>query len=163
MPAISCRPAAAALLVAMLGALALPAAAQGAGDFNFSRDCSDWLDKKGYSADYIEQKTGKRQQGFPKDWRGNVEPRDVQPGDVVISYIVRKGASMRVAYVDEVRRNADGSAGAVFVSEWNWGKYTDERCFVTDHFGRLSNGPPILVEAIGKVWRPSLPLPGAAH
>jgi hypothetical protein len=133
------------------------AAAQPASDFQ--RECGDWLSKKGYSADYIEQKTGKRQPGFPKNWRGNVEARDVQPGDVVISHLKRKGDAMRVAYVEDVRRNADGSAGSVIVTEWNWGKYTNEPCFVTDHFGRLSESTPIMVDTIAKVWRPSLPLP----
>ena len=60
-----------------------------------------------------------------------------------------------------MRRNADGTAGAVFVTEWNRGKYIDRRCFVTDHFGRLSESPPITVGEIDKVWRPSLPLKAA--
>ena len=130
--------------------------------FVFNRDCAKWIDQHGYSMDYIQQKTGKRQPGYAQSWRGNVEPRDVQPGDVVISHIREKGQSMRVAYVESVRRNADGSAGAVFVTEWNQGKYTDERCFVTDHFGRLSESKPLTMEAIAKVWRPSLPLKGTA-
>ena len=128
---------------------------------DFARDCAQWIDKKGYSADYIKLKTGKRQKGMPLNWRGNVEPKDVQPGDVVISYIREKGRNMRVAYVEEVRRNADGSAASLTVSEWNMGKYIDEPCFVTDHFGRLAESRPMPIDTIGKVWRPSLPLPAA--
>jgi hypothetical protein len=125
---------------------------------DFARDCAQWIDKKGYSADYIKLKTGMRQKGMPLDWRGNVEPKDVQPGDVVISYIREKGRNMRVAYVEEVRRNADGGAASLIVSEWNMGRYIDERCFVTDHFGRLSESRPMPIDTITKVWRPSLPL-----
>ncbi|MEJ8821337.1 hypothetical protein WKW80_04705 [Variovorax humicola] len=130
--------------------------------FDFNRDCAKWIEQHGYSLDYIVLKTGKRQRGQPKAWRGNVEPRDVQPGDVVIMYIQDRGNSERVAYVEEVRRNADGTAGAVFVTEWNRGKYIDRACFVTDHFGRLSESKPVTVDTIDKVWRPSLPLKGAA-
>jgi hypothetical protein len=128
---------------------------------DFARDCAQWIDKKGYSADYIKLKTGKRQTGMPLNWRGNVEPKDVQLGDVVISYLREKGRNMRVAYVEEVRRAADGSAASLIVSEWNMGKYVDERCFVTDHFGRLSESRPMPIDTITKVWRPSLPLPAA--
>jgi len=142
--------------------LCAAAAAHAEEAFDFNRDCAKWIEQHGYSLDYIVLKTGKRQRGQPKAWRGNVEPRDVQPGDVVIMYIQDRGNSERVAYVEEVRRNADGTAGAVFVTEWNRGKYIDRPCFVTDHFGRLSESKPVTVDTIDKVWRPSLPLKGAA-
>ena len=144
------------LLAASLGSAAALAADE---PFLFSRDCAQYLERHGYSIDYIVKKVGSRQRGFAPSWRGNVEPRDVQPGDVVISQLRNKPGAMRVAYVEDVRRNADGSAGAVFVSEWNWGKYTDERCQVTDHFGRLSESKPLTVDTLVKVWRPTLPLP----
>lgn len=147
------------LSVLVLGAASGPLHAQDG--FVFNRDCAKWLEQKGYSTDYIQQKVGTRQRGFAQNWQGNVEPKDVQPGDVVIAFIRQKGQNMRVAYVEEVRRNADGTSGAVFVTEWNQGKYTDERCFVTDHFGRLSESKPMTVGTIDKVWRPSLPLKGA--
>ncbi len=149
------------LLFASLACGVVVGAAHAQQPLDFQRDCADWIARKGYSADYIEQKIGKRQPGVPRYWRGNVDAKDVQPGDVVITFIQRKGQNQRLAYVEEVRRNADGSAGAVFVSEWNQGKYTDERCFVTDHFGRLAESKPIPVDTIDKVWRPSLPLPAA--
>ena len=139
-------------------AAAAPASAQG---FDFGRDCAQWIEKKGYSRDYIELKVGQRQPGWPETWRGNVPAKDVMPGDVVLSRIPDKGRNTRVAYVESVRRNDDGSAALVSVSEWNTGKYIDERCFVTDHFGRLSDSKPISVDAIVKVWRPSLPLDAA--
>jgi hypothetical protein len=135
--------------------LARPVAAQ---DFVFNRDCAKWLEQKGYSRDYIELKVGKRQPGWPETWRGNVAPKNIQPGDVAMYLVPEKGQATRVAYVEEVRRNPDGGAGAIVVSEWNYGPYLDERCFVSDHFGRLSVSKPITVDALVKVWRPSLPL-----
>ena len=152
----------AACLVALiaLGALVVPAAhAQGA---NFDRDCSQWIEKKGFSTDYIKLRTGKRQRGMADGWRGNVAPKDVQPGDVVITYIKDKGRRMRVSYVEDVRRNGDGRAGAVIVTEWNEGKYIDEPCLVTDHFGRDSGQRSIPIDTVVRVWRPSLPLPNGA-
>lgn len=133
-----------------------PAAAQSPA---FQRDCAQWIDKHGYSADYIKLKTGKRQRGTPDGWRANIAVKDVQPGDVVITAIKDKPPHMRVSFVEEVRRNSDGSAGAVIVTEWNEGKAVDERCLVTDHFGRDSGRRSIPVDAIVRAWRPSLPLP----
>ena len=68
---------------------------------------------------------------------------------------------MRVSYVEEVRRDSGGVAGAVIVTEWNVGKYIDEACFVTDHFGRDSGRRSIPLDTVVRVWRPSLPLAGA--
>jgi len=64
------------------------------------------------------------------------------------------------SYVEEVRRDRDGIAGAVIVTEWNEGKYIDEACFVTDHFGRDSGQRAIPLDTVVRVWRPSLPLAG---
>jgi hypothetical protein len=141
--------------------LAAPAWAQ-APKASAEPDCSQWVEKKGFSTDYIKLKTGKRQRGMAESWRGNVEPKDVQPGDVVMTYVKDKGKRMRVSYVEDVRRGADGSAGAVLITEWNEGKYIDEPCFVTDHFGRDSGLRSVPVDTIVRVWRPSLPLRGAA-
>lgn len=143
---------------AVVALFALAATAAAAQEFNFQRDCAQWIEKHGYSTDYIKQKVGKRQPGTAENWRGNVDVKDIQPGDVVLTLIREKGRSMRASYVEDVRRNADGSPGAVFVSEWNEGRYIDERCFVTDHFGLLSPSRPITVDRIVRVWRPTLPL-----
>jgi len=149
------RPVARAGLFAVLASAALPVPAQ---EFNFQRDCAQWADKHGYSTDYIKQKIGKRQPGQAENWRGNVEPKDVQPGDVVVTHVRHKSRGMRASYVEEVRRNSDGSAASVLVSEWNVGPFVDERCNVTDHFGMLSPQRPIAIDTVVKVWRPSLPL-----
>lgn len=128
----------------------------------FQRDCAQWIEKHGYSADYIKLKTGKRQRGTPDGWRANIAAKDLQPGDVVITAIKDKPPHLRVSYVEEVRANSDGSAGAAVVTEWNEGKYVDERCLVTDHFGRDSGRRSIPVDTIVRAWRPSLPLAGVA-
>ena len=142
----------AALLLATLAPVAT------AQDFEFQRDCAHWVAQHGYSADYIKLRVGKRQPGPLESWRGNVAASDVQPGDVVLTPIRPKARGLRAAYVEEVRRNADGSASALLVSEWNEGPFVDERCNVTDHFGRLSPQRPVALDTVVRVWRPSLPL-----
>jgi len=137
--------------------VASSASAQGAG----AKDCSEWVAKKGYSVDYIQLKTGKRQRGLAETWRGNVEPKDVQPGDVVLTPIRDKGRRLHASYVEEVRRGDDGSAVAVVATDWNrLGKYVDEACLVTDHFGRDAPLRTIAIESVVRVWRPSLPVSG---
>lgn len=147
----------AATIVAASWLAASVASAQGAG----AKDCSEWIAKKGYSVDYIQLRTGKRQRGMADTWRGNVEPKDVQPGDVVMTPIRDKGRRLHTSYVEEVRRNDSGAAVAVVVTDWNrLGKYTDEACLVTDHFGRDSGPRTLGIELVVRVWRPSLPVSG---
>ena len=124
---------------------------------SFAQKCKDWIDKKGYSTDYIESKIGKRQPGLAPQWKGNVEPTEVQVGDVVFGYVENSTTAQRVALVDEVELK-DGKPAAVIYSEWNQGKrYTDQDCFVTDKFGLPTSGR-LPVPAILRVGRPSLPL-----
>ena len=124
---------------------------------NFIKACQSWIDKKDYSTDYIEQKNGKRQPGLASEWRGNIPVEDVQPGDVILIRLPVAGA-MHAALADEVRRNADGSVSEIRLSEWNWGKMTDQRCLITENFGKLSPTRWITRDAIAQVWRTSLPL-----
>ena len=143
-----------ALLLALTSTLSCDAFAQ-----SFAEKCKSWIDKKGYSTDYIETKTGKRQPGLAPQWKGNVEPADVQVGDVLFTYVPNSTTAQRVAMVDEVIREADGKASAVIYSEWNQGKrFVDRDCLVTDSFGLPTSGR-LPVPAILRVWRPSLPLP----
>jgi hypothetical protein len=124
---------------------------------SFIKDCQPWIDKKGYSTDYIEQKTGKKQPGLAGSWRGNVPVQQVQARDVVLIALRRPGAQ-HAALVEEVRRNADGTVNAIRLSEWNWGRMTHERCLVTENFGRLADERWVEASAVAQVWRPSLPL-----
>jgi hypothetical protein len=147
----------AVLCVAPFASLTFASLACVPADFEFNRDCRQWLNKRGYSVDYILLKTGKRQPGMATKWRSNVAAKEVQFGDVVTSRLRERPAASRASYVEEVRRNADGSPSDVRVSEWNMGRYTDKRCFVTDKFGILTE-KWIPVDALVVVWRPSLPL-----
>jgi hypothetical protein len=125
---------------------------------DFALACKSYIDKKGYSADYIEAKTGKRQPGWPARWKSNVEPADVQVGDVVFASFRDSGTAQRVAMVDEVIQGSDGKAAAVIISEWNYGtRYNDKECAITDKFG-IASSSRIPVPGILRVWRPSLPL-----
>jgi hypothetical protein len=124
----------------------------------FLADCRAWVERKGYSTDYIEQKTGKRQPGLAGSWRGNVDLDRAEPGDVVLVRLRAPGA-MHAALVEEVRRGTGGAVSAVRVSEWNWGRMTDERCLVTENFARLAPARWVDADAIALVWRPSQPLP----
>jgi hypothetical protein len=124
----------------------------------FAEKCKSWIDKKGYSSDYIESKAGKRQPGLAPQWKGNVDPADVQVGDVLFTYVPNSTTAQRVALVDEVETK-DGKAIAVIYSEWNQGtRFTDRDCLVTDKFGLPTSGR-LPVAAILRVWRPSVPLP----
>ncbi|MDP1535993.1 MAG: hypothetical protein Q8L95_02275 [Burkholderiales bacterium] len=139
-------------VLALCSALCTSASAQ-----TFAEKCKSWIDKKGYSTDYIETKTGKRQPGLAPQWKGNIEPADVQVGDVVFTYVPNSTTAQRVAMVDEVELK-DGKAIAVIYSEWNQGnRFTDRDCLVTDKFGLPTSGR-LPVAAILRAWRPSLPL-----
>lgn len=142
------------LMLPLCWALCATASAQ-----SFAEKCKDYVEKKGYSADYIESKTGKRQPGPAARWKSNIELSDLKVGDVVFAYLRDAGGNaQRVAMVDEVIAGADGKATAVIISEWNFGKrFTDKDCFVTDKFG-LPTSTREPVAAILRAWRPSLPL-----
>ena len=58
---------------------------------------------------------------------------------------------MRVSFVEDVSRNADGTSGSAIVSEWNEGKSINEKCAVTDLFGKLGATRSIPVDSIAKV------------
>jgi hypothetical protein len=151
------RAAACATLLMALTAMPTPALAQ---NEPFAVRCKQWIEKKGYSLDYIEHRTGKRQPGQPPSWKGNVKPAAVQVGDVVISSVQGDAAGQRVAYVEEVAAGSDGLAYAVFVTEWNQGKqYLDRDCLVTNLFGQTGSKLRVPLNTVLRVWRPSLPLP----
>jgi hypothetical protein len=147
------RPLIPLLLALATGAVAVPAAAH-AQSASFLRDCREWIDKKGYSTDYIEQKTGKRQPGMASGWTGNVATGDVRAGDVALIRI-RGTDAQHAAYVEEVRKSTDGTT-SLRLSEWNWGPMTNQRCLVTENFGKLASGRWVALEAVAQVWRPSL-------
>ena len=138
-------------------ALSLWSTAAHAQSANFLKDCQQWIEKKGYSSDYIEQKLGKRQRGLPGSWRGNVAVRDVQAGDVALIALPAAGAQ-HAAYVEEVRRNAERAVTGIRISEWNWGPTTNTRCLITENFGKPAPERWIESSSVAAVWRPSLPV-----
>jgi len=153
------RSAASCAAVLLLALSATPSWAQTARE-PFAVRCKQWIDKKGYSLDYIEQRTGKRQEGQPPTWKGNVKPEAVQVGDVVIAQVAGDVAAQRVAYVEEVSAGSDGLAYAVFVTEWNQGRQMlDRDCLVTNLFGQTGSKLRVPLNTVLRVWRPSLPLP----
>ena len=153
------RSAASCAAVLLLALSATPSWAQTARE-PFAVRCKQWIDKKGYSLDYFEQRTGKRQEGQPPTWKGNVKPEAVQVGDVVIAQVAGDVAAQRVAYVEEVSAGTDGLAYAVFVTEWNQGRQMlDRDCLVTNLFGQTGSKLRVPLNTVLRVWRPSLPLP----
>ena len=144
---------------AVLGALAVatPVASR-AQAFSFQRDCAEYIQKRGYSVDYIQKKTGKRQRGMADEWKGNVAVEGVAAGDVVLTHLPEKIKVLHASYVEDVKRDTAGKLVEVMVTDWNFGRYTDERCFVTEKFGTTTPPRPIPAERIVRVWRPGLPL-----
>jgi hypothetical protein len=137
----------------LLAATALPAV-QAQPTPKFDRDCADWIAKKGYSSDYIEQRTGERQAGRARQWRSNITLDELAPGDAVLQGVdSADGRGQRVAIVDSVLRHEDGSIRAVQVSEMNFGKLVDARCHVTENFGKVTSRT-IAIDRLRSAWRP---------
>ncbi len=125
----------------------------------FEADCAKWIEKQGYTRNYIATRVENLQQGSPTQWRGNVEPSQVQVGDIVVVRLRVAPEGLKAGYVESVIRNANGVAARTEVSAWNWGGgFIDRPCFVTKEFGVRSVNP-VQVSEIVRVWRPSLPLP----
>lgn len=122
---------------------------------SFNRKCASWIEKKGYSVDYIEQRTGIRQTGMAATWRANLEPKDAQPGDIVFQRVEAADLnSERAQVVEQVLTNPDGSIRAFRVSEMNIGKMVEPSCHITENFGKVTmrNVP---FERILRAWRPA--------
>jgi len=141
------------ILAAALG-FAAAAQAQGQDTPKFDRECAEWIAKKGYSPDYIEQRTGERQTGMARNWRPNIELEELAPGDVVLQGVdTPDGRGQRVAMVEEVLKRKDGSIRAVRVSEMNLGKLVEPRCHVTENFGKVTMRT-IALDRLRSAWRP---------
>jgi hypothetical protein len=139
--------------------LSLLAAQASAQSEPFSVRCKQWIEKKGYAADYIESRTGLRQPGQPPAWKGNVPLADVKPGDVVFSSVPGSTTAQSVAYVEEVETGPDGAVSAVYVTQWNQGRqFIDRDCLVTTSFGLPGAKTRVPLISLLRAWRPSLPL-----
>lgn len=146
-------------LAALLGLLACMLAAappvHAQDNARFMRDCAEWVAKKGYSVDYIEQRTGQRPAGnMAQNWRANLEPQDVQAGDVVFVHVESAdGKGQRAEVVDEVLRLADGSISGFRTSSMNIGKMVLPQCHVTENFGKVSRRR-VAFDRVERAWRP---------
>lgn len=144
--------AAAGLGIAIVTAGAAPdATAQGSA--RFMRECGQWVEKKGYSVDYLEQRTGVRPSGnMAGDMRSNLDIKDVQPGDVVFLATNDTGGQ-RAEVVDEVIRGADGTIEALKTSSMNIGKMVEPACNITENFGKVVQRR-VAFDRVQRAWRP---------
>jgi len=137
----------------------LASATAGAADGNkWMRDCSEWVEKKGYSVDYVEQRTGVRPNAnMARDWVPNLDPKDATRDDVVFLRIEAADArAQRVEVVDEVVRAADGSIRAFRTSSMNVGKMVEPKCHVTENFGKVRQRT-VSFDRVTGAWRPTKP------
>jgi hypothetical protein len=137
----------AVLLVCLLPSLAWAQASSG-----FVNRCAEWIAKKGHSADYIEQRTGQRPRGnVAADWRANLEPANVKPGDVVS--LSSSNSGQRAEVVDEVLRAAAGALAELKTSSMNNGKMLEPSCQITVNFGKVTQRV-VTFAAVMHAWRP---------
>lgn len=133
------------------------ALAQG-GSAKWMGECAQWVAMKGYSVDYVEQRTGQRPSGnMAQNWRTNLDPKDAGPNDVVfLSTNTPDGKGQRVEVVDEVIRAGDGSIKAFRTSSMNIGKMVEPYCHVTENFGKVRRRTVAFDRVLG-AWRPGKP------
>lgn len=144
------------LLAALTAAMLVPAPATHAQDnARFMKLCAKWVAKKGYSVDYIEQRTGERPAGnMVENWRSNLDPKDAAPGDVVfIGVGSADGKGQRAEVVEEVSRHADGGIKDLRTSSMNLGKLVEAECHVTENFGQVTYRN-VAFERVVRAWRP---------
>jgi hypothetical protein len=137
----------AVLLVCLLPSFAWAQASSG-----FVNRCAEWIAKKGYSVDYIEQRTGQRPRGnMAADWRANLEPANLKPGDVV--FLSSGNSGQRAEVVDELLRDAAGAIAELKTSSMNNGKMLEPSCQITENFGKVTQRV-VKFAAVVRAWRP---------
>ena len=130
----------------------LPSFAWAQASSGFVNRCAEWIAKKGHSADYIEQRTGQRPRGnVAADWRANLEPANVKPGDVVS--LSSSNSGQRAEVVDEVLRAAAGALAELKTSSMNNGKMLEPSCQITVNFGKVTQRV-VTFAAVMHAWRP---------
>ena len=137
-----------------VAALAAAAHAQAADHSKWQRECAEWIQKKGYSVDYIEERTGQRPSGtMARDWMPNLEAKDARANDVVFLRVdSADGQGQRVEVIDEVVSAADGSVRAFKTSSMNIGKMVEPKCHITENFGKVRKRTVAIDRVIG-AWR----------
>ena len=133
----------------MLVPVPTPVRAQGESDP--ATRCASWIAKKGYSRDYVEQRTGSRPPSR-SNWRDNIRPEELQVGDVVVLTLWPG----HVAVIDEITRDKSGKPERMRVSSFNYGRgqgWIDRDCEVSAKFGVEVSHWVSLAETVG-YWRP---------
>jgi surface antigen len=111
---------------------------------------------KGYCTDYIKQKVGKKPSGDAGTWNGNIDVKDVKPGDVAI--FSSPSPTGHVAIVEKViyERNTD-KPYEIEITEWNWGAKSSNAeevaCYVTQKFN-IQTRRTVRVNTVKAFWRP---------
>ncbi|MDA8412481.1 MAG: hypothetical protein M0023_01700 [Desulfobacteraceae bacterium] len=144
-------------------------------------DCDDWMKKGGYCVDYIKSIVPL----FPIPLNTdeieelkNKDISDVAEGDVAIFSISNY---WHVAYVEAVRRNQQGEATAIDVSEMNFGdqltfaefknkwKSSSEAewrralcCGITDTYAQKSTRKNVALDTVKQIWSPVIAASEAA-
>lgn len=137
------------VVAGMLVVVSSPVRAQN--DSDRSSRCASWIAKKGYSRDYVEQRTGSRPPPRNK-WRDNIRPEELQVGDVVVVTIWPG----HVALIEEITRDKEGKPERMRVTSFNYGRdhgWIDRDCEVTVKFGIEMSHWVSLAETVG-YWRP---------
>jgi hypothetical protein len=119
-------------------------------DDDFKTRCAAWLAKRGYSRDYIEERTGVRPPPRGR-WHDNIRLSELRPGDVV----VLKVWPGHLAFVEEIERDGAGNVAKLKVSDFNYGPgqpWLDRSCEVTSQFGKVSTRW-VAVEETSGYWR----------
>lgn len=140
-----------AVCMAALVLTYLPLSARAQSDADFGTRCASWIAKKGYSRDYVEQRTGSRPPSR-NSWKDNIRPEELQVGDVVVVTLWPG----HVALIEEISRNPEGKPERMRVSSFNYGRgegWIDRSCEVTKKFGIEMSHWISLAETVG-YWRP---------
>jgi len=133
---------------------ATPSATSAQTDSDRAARCASWIAKKGYSRDYIEQRTGFRPP--PREtWQDNIRRDELQVGDVVVVTLWPG----HVELIEELARDKDGKPERLRVSSFNYGPgqaWIDRGCNATMKFGVETTHWIALRETVG-YWRPEAP------
>jgi hypothetical protein len=131
--------------------ISLPLSTLAQSDADFGTRCAPWIAKKGYSRDYVEQRTGSRPPSRTS-WKDNIRPDELQVGDVVVITLWPG----HVALIEEISRNPEGTPERMRVTSFNYGRgqgWIDRSCEVTKKFGIEMSHWILFTDTVG-YWRP---------
>jgi len=149
--ALPCTRLALSIIISAGMLVAVPTSGRAQSESDPATRCATWIAKKGYSRDYVEQRTGARPP--PRsNWRDNIRPEELQPGDVVVLTLWPG----HVAVIEEITRDQSGKPERMRVSSFNYGRgqrWIDRDCEVSAKFGVETSHWVSLGETVC-YWRP---------